>query len=95
MPNPWLNVHKSTAAMNYFLILNTISELLCDIRYSFVEIELRLWVSNTVNQNIVNNKQSKDNIQKEIYSNSDFSEQCEIFNKSSKILTISQKKFII
>jgi hypothetical protein len=21
MPNPWLNEHKSTAAMNYFLIL--------------------------------------------------------------------------
>ena len=30
------------------------------------------------NQNIVNNKQSKDNIQKIVHSNSDFSEQCEI-----------------
>ena len=46
------------------------------------------------NQNIVNNKQSKDNIQKEVYSNSDFSEQCEIFNKSSKILTTSQKSLL-
>ena len=46
------------------------------------------------NQNIVNNKQSKDNIQKEVYSNFDFSEQCEIFNKSSKILTTSQKSLL-
>lgn len=43
------------------------------------------------NQNMVNNKQSKDNIEMEIYSNSDFSEQCEIVNKSPKILTTSQK----
>ena len=46
------------------------------------------------NQNIVNNKQRKDNIQKEVYSNSDFSEQCEIFNKSSIILTTSQKSLL-
>ena len=46
------------------------------------------------NQNIVNNKQSKDNIQNEVYSNSDFSEQCEIFNKSSKILMTSQKSLL-
>jgi hypothetical protein len=46
------------------------------------------------NQNIVNNKQSKDNIQKEVYSNSHFSEQCEIFNISSKILTTSQKSLL-
>jgi hypothetical protein len=46
------------------------------------------------NQKIVNNKQSKDNIQNEVYSNSDFSEQCEIFNKSSKILMTSQKSLL-
>jgi len=31
MPNPWLNEHKSTAAMNYFLI-----DISCNISCTFL-----------------------------------------------------------